>query len=331
MAARAFRSVPVVDISGLYSPDLAQRRRAAEALGHAAREVGFLYIEGHGVPQADLDAVKLQAERFFAQAPEAKMARYIGRSINHSGYSPEGEETTASGVAGRKESYDLGVEIREPLAPMLGPNQWPRDVGFRCAVGRYYQDVSALSRLLFRGFALALGLPEDRFEAQLIRPPSQLRLIHYPFNPAAQDKEGVGAHTDYECFTVLASTAPGLEVMNDEGLWIDAPPIEGCFVLNIGEMLEAWTNREFVATTHRVRAVKEERYSFPFFAACDYWTVVEPLPQFVGPDRPALYEPIVAGEHLFAQTVATFRYLREREGAGFADTRFGRHATSRPS
>jgi isopenicillin N synthase-like dioxygenase len=114
--------------------------------------------------------------------------------------------------------------------------------------------------------------------------------------------------------------------MNDEGRWVDAPPIESCFVINIGEMLEAWTNREFVATTHRVRAVKEERYSFPFFAACDYWTVVEPLAPFVGPGRPPAFAPMVAGDHLFAQTAATFRYLREREGSALADTRFGRHA-----
>ena len=325
MSGRAFGSVPVVDIAGLRSPDPADRRRAAEILGRAARDVGFLYIAGHGVPAASLAAMREQARRYFAQSPEAKMASYIGRSVNHSGYSPQGEETNASGVAGKKESYDLGVEIAEPLAPMLGPNQWPADAEFRHVVGDYYQSMAALSRTLFRGFALALDLPEDHFAPYLRQPPSQLRLIHYPHDPSAEDREGVGAHTDYECFTILASTAPGLEVMNDEGRWIDAPPIEGSFVINIGEMLEAWTNRQFVATTHRVRAVREERYSFPFFAACDYWTRVSPLPRFVSAERPAAFAPLVAGEHLFAQTCATFRYLRERQGASLADTRFGRH------
>jgi isopenicillin N synthase-like dioxygenase len=319
----------VVDVSGLRSPRAAVRRRAAAELGAAARDVGFLYVAGHGVPPAAMRDLQDAARTYFAQPIEAKMASYIGRSVNHSGYSPEGEETTASGVAGCKESYDLGVEVAGPLAPMLGPNQWPACEGFRAAASAYYDEAAELSRVLFRGFALALNLPEDRFETCLRQPPSQLRMIHYPFNPDAQDKEGVGAHTDYECFTILASTAPGLEVMNDEGRWIDAPPIEGCFVINIGEMLEAWTNREFVATTHRVRAVREERYAFPFFAACDYWTVVEPMAPFVSPQRPAAFEPIVAGDHLFAQTAATFRYLREREST-VADTRFGRHGRPAP-
>ncbi|MEI7933238.1 MAG: 2OG-Fe(II) oxygenase family protein, partial [Alphaproteobacteria bacterium] len=114
----------------------------------------------------------------------------------------------------------------------------------------------------------------------------------------------------------LYSTAPGLEVMNDAGQWIDAPPIPGAFVINISDMIETWTNGEFVATSHRVRKVAEERYSFPFFAACDYATVVEPLPAFVSPERPARYRRLVSGEHLFAQTAQTFGYLKKQLADG---------------
>lgn len=86
-------------------------------------------------------------------------------------------------------------------------------------------------------------------------------------------------------------------------------------MVNIGDMLELWTNGTFVATSHRVRKVKQERYSFPLFFNVDYHTVVQPLPQFVTSDdesRPAL----VAGEHLFAQTAQTFAYLRSRLDSG---------------
>jgi isopenicillin N synthase-like dioxygenase len=110
---------------------------------------------------------------------------------------------------------------------------------------------------------------------------------------------------------LLKPTAPGLEVLNGAGEWIDAPPIPGTFVVNIGDMLELWTNGEFIATTHRVRNVPEERYSFPLFFNVDYHTVVEPLPRFASRDgraRPTLR----AGEHLFAQTAHTFAYLRSR-------------------
>ena len=59
---------------------------------------------------------------------------------------------------------------------------------------------------------------------------------------------GFGSHTDYECVTLLRSTAPGLEVLNSAGQWIDAPPLPGALIINIGDMMEIWSNGEFVAT-----------------------------------------------------------------------------------
>jgi isopenicillin N synthase-like dioxygenase len=176
--------------------------------------------------------------------------------------------------------------------------------------------VFALGRRLLRGFALALGLPEEAFDAFVTKPPSQLRLVHYPYDPAEAQAAGIAAHTDYECFTILLPTAPGLEVMNGAGAWVDAPPIDGAFVVNVGDLLEIWTNGTFVATSHRVRPVSQERFSFPLFFCCDYHTEVAPLPAFVGPVRPALHAPVRAGEHLYAQTIQSFSYLQARLAAG---------------
>ena len=309
--AADFRSIPVVDVSGLASTDLADRREVAEAIGRAAREVGFLYVTGHGVPEALSAGVRTQAARFFELPAAQKMACYIGRSTNHSGYVPEGEEVFDGGKIDKKEAFDVNLDAPEAAgeAPMLGGNLWPELDGFRPVVSAYYDAVAALARRMFRGFALALDLPEDHFEPHLGRPPSQLRLVHYPCDPAAVDQEGIGAHTDYEFFTILQVTAPGLEVRNGAGEWIDAPPVEGAFVVNIGDMLEVWTNGVFRATAHRVRKVTQERFSFPFFAACEYQTVVEPAAQFVTPERPARFGQVICGEHLWAQTVKTFRYL----------------------
>jgi len=93
------------------------------------------------------------------------------------------------------------------------------------------------------------------------------------------------------------------------------PPLPDAFVVNVGDMLETWTNGEFVATTHRVRRVREERYSFPLFFCVDYQTPIAPLPRFVRPDRPAR-PGFVAGEHLFAQTAQSFGYLKRRLASG---------------
>ena len=319
-----FSSLPVVDVSGLYAGEREARLAVARKIGAAAREVGFFYVTGHRLGRELRTELVETAKRFFALPKSEKMAFYIGRSQNHTGYVPAGEEVFYGQKPDRKEAYDVNLdvpaddpEVASGKVPMLGPVQWPADPDFRRSVGAYYTEIAALARTLFRGFALALDLPEDFFAPYLTRPPSQLRLIHYPFAANAPlDEPGIGAHTDYECFTILLPTAAGLEVMNGAGEWIDAPPVADAFVINIGDLLEAWTNGTFVATSHRVRKVAEERYSFPFFATCDYHTVVAPLAKFVTAERPAKFTPIVSGEHLVSQTAQTFAYLKQRVAEG---------------
>jgi isopenicillin N synthase-like dioxygenase len=330
----AFEKLPVVDVADLRSSEPARRRDAAEALGQATREAGFLYVVGHGVPPVLGARLLEQAAAFFALPLERKLALHIGRSANHRGYVPPGEEVFYGGGRDRKEAFDLALDLPadDPVVragtPMMGPNVWPDLPGFREDVDAYYRAVFALGRRLLRGFALALGLPEDAFDAFVTKPPSQLRLVHYPHDPGDPDGAGIAAHTDYECFTILLPTAPGLEVMNGEGTWVDAPPLEGALVVNVGDLMEIWSNGTFLATSHRVRPVREERFSFPLFFCCDYHTEVAPLPALVGPERPARYPSVRAGEHLYAQTIQSFDYLQRRLTAGAIALPRGAHPLS---
>ena len=312
-----FTSIPIVDITGLRSPDRDERERVAADIGKAAREIGFLYISGTGIDAALFDRMLAATKTFFALPVEEKMRSFIGLSTCHRGYVPVGEEGVETGMPDLKEAFDTALDLPaddpDHLAgnPMLGPNVWPDVDGFAEAVTAYYEAVLDLGHQLLWAFAVALGEDPDTFTQHATKTPSQLRLVHYPYNPDAEDVLGIGAHTDYECFTLLKPTAPGLEVLNGAGEWVDVPPIPDTFVVNIGDLLELWTNGAYVATSHRVRKVKEERYSFPLFFNVDYHTEVKPLPQFVADDgasRPALR----AGEHLFAQTAQTFAYLRSR-------------------
>jgi isopenicillin N synthase-like dioxygenase len=339
-----FTEIPVVDVAGLFGTEAEQLAVAAE-LGRAAREVGFLYVTGSGVPQELFDDLLAVTKDFFALPLEEKMKVYIGKSSNHRGYVPVGEEgedpsqRDGSKPPDLKEAFDSSLELpaddAEYLAgnPMVGPNQWPELPGMAETVTRYYEAVLAFGKVLLHGFALALGEPADRFDHMVTRAPSQLRLIHYPFDPTAKDAQGIGAHTDFEVFTLLKPTKPGLEVLNGAGEWIDAPPMEGAFVVNIADMLEIWSNGAFVSTTHRVRKVAEERYSFPLFFNVDYDTVVSPLEQFQRTDGTNKIS-LSAGEHLYAQTIHAFAYLQKRLAAGeitlpdgsMAQNSFGREA-----
>ncbi|MEW5808969.1 MAG: 2-oxoglutarate and iron-dependent oxygenase domain-containing protein [Actinomycetota bacterium] len=342
--ATPFTSVPIIDISALNSDEPADRKRVAAEIGAAARDIGFFYISGSGIDEALFDRLLVAATTFFALPVEEKMRSYIGLSRCHRGYVPVGEEGVETGVPDLKEAFDTALDLPaddpDHVAgnPMLGPNTWPAVPGFAEAVTAYYDAVMAVGHRLLRAFAVALGEDPDVFTRHATKPPSQLRLVHYPVNPDASDAPGIGAHTDYECFTLLKPTAPGLEVQNGAGDWVDVPPVEGTFVVNIGDLLELWTNGAFVATSHRVRRVCEERYSFPLFFNVDYDTWVAPLPQFLTPGaepRPGLR----AGEHLFAQTAQTFAYLRRRIDSGdlvlpddaLAPNQFGQQAQQRIS
>ncbi|MCF4164361.1 isopenicillin N synthase family oxygenase [Zavarzinia compransoris] len=332
-AKRDFTSLPVIDLSAIRGTDEAARARLARELHDAARDVGFLYLTGHGMAPELFDGLIDAAKSFFALPLDEKMKVYIGQSTDHRGYVPEGEEVFYGATKDLKEAFDLSVDLPaddpDYLAgnPMLGPNQWPDMPGFREKVYAYYEAVMALGRDLLRAFALSMGEEAGLFDAMVTKPPSQLRLVHYPFDPAAKDATGIGAHTDYECFTLLHVTAPGLEVMNGLGQWIDVPPLPGAFVVNIGDVMEVLTNGAYVATSHRVRKVQEERFSFPLFFNLDYHTEVAPLPRFRrgdGTDMPAM----IAGEHLFAQTAQSFTYRRKMLEAGTLKLPESAHALS---
>ncbi len=119
--------------------------------------------------------------------------------------------------------------------------------GFRDDALAYYRHIEAVGRQLFRAFA-PLDLDEDHFDVDLRHPPSQLRLIHYPFDPEAEDRPGIGAHTDYECFTLLFATTAGLRVLGKDGEWADVPLVEDTMIMNIGDMMEIMSNGRCVAT-----------------------------------------------------------------------------------
>jgi len=336
-----FSEIPLVDVSGLRSKDPDERMAAVKELDRAARDVGFIYIAGHGIPDETVEGLKQAAKALFALPADTKMGYYIGKSSNHRGYVPQGEEFYGEGGGDLKEAFDTALDLPaddpDYLAGnrMLGPNVWPKEVAdHKAAVDRYYTAALALGKNLLRGFALGLGVPEETFVSHVNKPTSQLRLIHYwetdkvtsAEEQAKHKRMGIGAHTDYELFTILLPTAPGLQVLRNDGEWIDAPPVDGTFVINIGDMLENWSNGTYIANSHRVDRVNEERYSFPLFFATDYETIVAPLPELIAEGTETKYGPISAGDHLVAQTIQTFKYLKDADlpDGSLGTNQFGR-------
>lgn len=318
-------TLPVIDLSGLFGGGETALAEVATRLGEAARTSGFFYIVNHGVPQALIDGVFAASKAFHDLPRSTKMRNWCGFTTHHRGYVPF-EENGADFPASINfnDAWDMSWEAPaghpDHVAGwrMTGPNVWPDLPGWRAAVSGYYDAVFALGLRLLDALALELGVDVADLRHQITCPTSQLRLVKYIENalPATTDIVGISAHSDFECFTILLQGSPGLQVMNAADVWIEAPPIPGAFIVNIGDIFETWSGGRFKSTQHRVANIGRERYSFPLFFGLDYHAVVAPLPQFSTPETLAKYPPIKAGDHLMRMTVKAFRYMADAHAKG---------------
>ena len=308
--ARPFETVPQIDLTGLRQGTSESTALVAEQIRQACLEVGFFYVTGHGVDPALVESTFAAAQAFFALPADQKNAVSIKNSTKMRGYTGLLEENTDPNNQGDlHEAFDIGIDLADddPDAHTdvygWGLNQWPDVDGFREVLVEYHRAMSNLAAVLYRGFALSLDLDGDYFEPKLTKPISELRLLQYPGQPAPDDNVlGIGEHSDYDMFTILATDdVPALELLNAAGDWIPAPPIQGTFIVNVGDLLERITNDLYRSTVHRaVNRTARSRYSLPFFSNIDPLEIVDVLPSCISDDRPARYEPVGAGEYVEA-------------------------------
>ena len=274
MTPTEFSHVPVIDVAPLVH-GTAGRDRAAGALSAACRESGFFYVVSHGVDEALCLRLEELSREFFAQPEPQKMSIAMSRGGRAwRGYFPVGRELT-SGRPDRKEGLYFGAELSadHPAVragtPLHGPNLFPEIPGFGETVLRYVDSLTELGHALIGGISLSLGLDEGYLRARYTRDPLILfRIFNYPHPDTAQDRDswGVGEHTDYGLLTILRQDATGGLQVKSRSRWIDAPPIPGSFLCNVGDMLERLTRGIYRSTPHRVlNTSTRDRLSFPFF------------------------------------------------------------------
>jgi len=319
-------TVPVIDIAAFRDGDTATRRRVAREFGAAFETVGFATIVGHGVDDGVIAQTWAQAHAFF-RLPFSEKARCMLplRDKTH-GYIPVGVESV-SGTLGDETPPDLCEALvvqglRFEQVPPTNPvdmqfqksNLWPeRPAGLRPAFTDYYWSMEALTQTLMQMSALALDLPEEWFADKYDRFSGTLRAVLYPEQPDAPEEGQLryGAHRDYGGLTILRQDdAPGaLQVCLPDGEWIDVRPVDGAFVINVGDLLARWTNDRWLSTLHRVvnppRAIAAStatrRLSLVFFTGPNRDAVVECLPTCRGPGRPAKYPPVRAIDHVLGK------------------------------
>ncbi|KAI0024069.1 putative gibberellin 20 oxidase [Xylariomycetidae sp. FL0641] len=301
--------IPVIGISGYIKGDHVEIPQIARELDAACRHSGFFQVVGHAT-SADMRSRLFDGMSQFFALPLATKSK-LSRSLSENGargYEASGTQTLEDGYRDMKEGFMIGPEL--PLGRFLqGPNLWPdEDVcpGLRDTLEEYFAATRELSLKLFRLLALGLGLEEKYFDAFVdSRDSASMCRIHkYPRTTpdTANTSRGVGAHTDFGAMSLLLQDdIGGLEVFHRaSSTWQPVPYVKDAYIVNIGDMMEQWTNGRYMSTLHRVisPASDRDRYSVVFFNEGLLDQVIECIPTCLEPGEKPKYEPVTAEAHL---------------------------------
>jgi isopenicillin N synthase-like dioxygenase len=269
-----------------------------DAVRKACTEHGFFYIDLSEKQRNSVAKALFQMDRFFALEGDDPRKRQTIQGENDYGWVPKGTEPAYQpGTVSSLEAFDYGKENLDDASDHI----WPPLADFRSDLAGCWREYCELGNAVLQTLALAAELPRfwlaERCDSLSL---NTMRLLHYAAEPDmdANRNVGIAAHTDFECITLLYQTTAGLELLNTEGDWLDAPVREGRIVVLLDDMLERWTNGTFKASGHRVRNTPEQRFSIVQFFAVNKDVNVAPLEKFVTAESPARYTPIKQEQHI---------------------------------
>lgn len=291
--------IPIIDLSESSQENLISK------IGKACEEWGFFQVINHGIPFDISNKVEIEAKKFFEQSIEEK--KKVKRdAVNAMGYH-DAEHT--KNIRDWKEVFDYLVENSTQIPSSHEPddlelrtltNQWPQyPPHFRETMQEYAREVEKLAYKLLELISLSLGLAGDKFHECFKNQLSLVRLNHYPPCPSPDLALGVGRHKDSSALTVLAQDdIGGLQVRRKTvGDWIPVKPTPGAFIINVGDIVQVWSNDKYESVEHRVVVnTKKERFSIPFFFFPGHHVIVKPAEELVNEKNPARYKPYNVGK-----------------------------------
>lgn len=278
-------NLPILDYAQFVAGG-AEREQFLKNLRYAAHEIGFFYLKNHGIPQDLITKAQALSKDFFNLPLEERKAIHMSNSPHFRGYTTVHDEITREKPDSR-EQFDYMPEYEaipldqipadQPWLRLQGPNQWPTSIPeLRPTFVELQERQTALAKSMLSAFALALGQDENAFAHTYAHKPSVLsKAIHYP---GVDGEQGVGPHKDSGYITFVQQEEVGLEVLKDDE-WVVAEPIEGTFVVNMGELLEIASQGYLKATLHRVAPSKKgsSRFSLAYFLTSQLDAIVPQL------------------------------------------------------
>jgi isopenicillin N synthase-like dioxygenase len=315
--------IPTIDLSCTQDDEIAVQLRAA------CRDVGFFMLVGHGCKEELRRAVYSASAQFFALPTHVKQTVHTSTNTYNRGWTPLGEQTLCpekQTVGDTKEGFYIGRDIGpdHPLSgtPLHGPNVWPSEdmtPGFRQTMESYLAHMSSVAHRLVRLLALSLDMRADALADKFDEAIVVLRLLHYSEQRSRVDEAGKGVfacgeHTDWGVLTLLSTDDnPGLQIQLKSGEWVDVPPRPDALIVNLGDMLQRWTNGIYRSTPHRVLNVTgRERYSIPFFLEPNFHARIECFPACrMERGGAELFPPDTCGNLLLAKHRATHKDFKD--------------------
>lgn len=338
---KADDDIPVIDLKSNNTCRTNDDIEIGNQLIQAFRTIGFATLINHGIEESIIqDAYRASLEFFTNLTLEQKLrSKYVSHESNR-GYIPMGSEQfpDSSTMAERKETFDIGSEIydTEKYQTPWPTNDILSDNIFRNKLMQYFHAFDQLYLRVMKLIAIGLQLPDEHFFVNRCNEQHcNLRLLHYPEikvsdltttrqddNNSARIIHRGAEHRDYGTITLLSQDlVGGLRVQKLDGTYIFVDPTPNSIIVNVGDMLQRWTNDLLIATPHQVinhpshgSRIIPERYSIAFFCNPNRNVVLEPLigllqeeeSTSLSDEKPtAKYEPITAIDYLTQRLAAT--------------------------
>jgi isopenicillin N synthase-like dioxygenase len=302
-------SIPVVDLAKFTQGTHEKKKQFVFDLGKAYEEVGFVAVKNHGISQELIDELYKQVKSFFSLPSDLKKRYEKVELAGQRGYTSFGKEhAKGSDAPDLKEFYQFGQTVTDGDAIAA---EYPDNVAIheipelKSTMEEAYRNFEKSGKALLQAIAIYLGLEEHYFDNFVHNGNSILRAIHYP-PITTEPKSAIRAeqHEDINLITLLVgASAEGLQILTKQGEWVGVTALPGQIVVNVGDMLQRFTNNKLCSTTHRVVNPPKEhwgtsRFSIPFFLHPRGQMSLACLESCIDEKHPKAYPDATAGEYL---------------------------------
>tara|TARA_B100001063_G_scaffold148815_1_gene138880 strand:- start:33 stop:983 length:951 start_codon:yes stop_codon:yes gene_type:complete len=306
--------IPQVNLNDYLTGNPDSKKKFINDLGKGFSEIGFIALKGHLLNDTVKESLYDEVKNFFNLSNEIKSKYIISGLASQRGFTPFGKEhAKGRNVGDLKEFWHFGQYVKNE--PEL-ENKYPKNVmvdeleEFNSVGQKTYELLEETGRHVLGAIACYLNLDETYFDKHIFNGNSILRAIHYP--PITQEPnkaERAAAHGDINLITLLmGAQGKGLQVLSNNGEWVDAIAEDDEIIVNIGDMLSRHTNNKLKSTIHRVVNPPKDlwnssRYSIPFFLHPRLEMPLDCLESCIDENNPKGFENTTAGDFLYQRLV----------------------------